>query len=163
MSNDIHKLLDWIRTYLFVRYEQDRSSSFIFVFFSLNFLGYPNFSEFNKKGIVLIYNDVNNRIGANCDSANLNHIFQRLPEFRDRYSHTTINHYINLTLSSLVLIENRNQLINPEESIESDIAHHLKNLSYGTDIQGMLSRHAIKLEPIIIFSHRRLLWLPWDE
>ena len=39
----------------------------------------------------------------------------------------------------LVLIENRNQLINPEESIESDIAHHLKNLSYGTDIQGMLS------------------------
>lgn len=76
-------------------------------------------SEFNKKGIVLIYNDVSNRIGANCDSANLNHIFQRLPEFRDR----------------LVLIENRNQLINPEESIESDIAHHLKNLSYGTDIQ----------------------------
>ena len=37
----------------------------------------------------------------------------------------------------MVLIENRNQLINPEESIESDIAHHLKNLSYGTDIQGM--------------------------
>ena len=42
-------------------------------------------SEFNKKGIVLIYNDVKDRIGANCDSANLNHIFQRLPEFRDRY------------------------------------------------------------------------------
>ena len=45
-------------------------------------------------------------------------------------------HFSRDTNFSLVLIENRNQLINPEESIESDIAHHLKNLSYGTDIQG---------------------------
>ena len=39
-------------------------------------------------------------------------------------------------LLRLVLIEKRNQLINPDESIEFDIKHHLSNLSYGTDIQG---------------------------
>ena len=49
---------------------------------------YPLFknirSDYGKKGIVLIYNDINNRVGASCDSVNLNHMFQRLPEFRDR-------------------------------------------------------------------------------